>query len=106
MVLRFAANAGALCAALFLAINVLAINVQAQETKKVSDSTAGKKTAIATFGAGCFWCTEAVFENMKGVTDVVSGYAGGRIQTQLTSKSVLAKPVMPRFVKFTMTRRK
>ncbi|TDB69256.1 peptide-methionine (S)-S-oxide reductase MsrA [Arundinibacter roseus] len=33
--------------------------------------------AIATFGTGCFWCTEAVFETMEGVADVVSGYAGG-----------------------------
>ncbi len=31
----------------------------------------------ATFGSGCFWCSEAVFERVKGVTDVVSGYAGG-----------------------------
>lgn len=32
----------------------------------------------ATFGAGCFWCVEAVFERQEGVTSVVSGYAGGK----------------------------
>lgn len=32
---------------------------------------------VATFAGGCFWCTEAVFERVKGVRDVVSGYTGG-----------------------------
>lgn len=34
---------------------------------------------LATFGAGCFWCTEAVFRQLKGVRQVVSGYSGGTV---------------------------
>jgi len=33
--------------------------------------------AVATFAGGCFWCTEASFERIKGVKEVISGYAGG-----------------------------
>lgn len=35
--------------------------------------------AVATFAAGCFWCTEEEFESLKGVREVVSGYAGGEV---------------------------
>lgn len=34
---------------------------------------------VATLGGGCFWCLEAVYDQLKGVEDVVSGYAGGRV---------------------------
>jgi peptide-methionine (S)-S-oxide reductase len=34
---------------------------------------------VITLGGGCFWCLEAVYDQLKGVTDVVSGYAGGHI---------------------------
>jgi peptide-methionine (S)-S-oxide reductase len=41
---------------------------------------AGTKLDTATFGTGCFWCTEAIFQELKGVTKVVSGYSGGTVK--------------------------
>jgi peptide-methionine (S)-S-oxide reductase len=34
---------------------------------------------VATFGAGCFWCTEAIFSRLEGVISVVPGYSGGHV---------------------------
>ncbi|MBC7913368.1 MAG: peptide-methionine (S)-S-oxide reductase MsrA [Pyrinomonadaceae bacterium] len=39
----------------------------------------GVNTDTATFGTGCFWCTEAVFEQLDGVLKVSSGYSGGHV---------------------------
>ncbi|PWG04915.1 peptide-methionine (S)-S-oxide reductase MsrA [Polaribacter aquimarinus] len=36
-----------------------------------------KKSKVAYFASGCFWCVEAIFESVKGVEEAVSGYAGG-----------------------------
>lgn len=40
---------------------------------------AGVKTDTATFGTGCFWCTEAVFQQLEGVLKTTSGYSGGHV---------------------------
>lgn len=43
---------------------------------QLTDSS-GKKLTVATFANGCFWCTEAIFEELDGVESAVSGYSGG-----------------------------
>jgi peptide-methionine (S)-S-oxide reductase len=43
----------------------------------MNQSTIENKIETATFGAGCFWCVEAIFERLEGVIQVESGYAGG-----------------------------
>jgi peptide-methionine (S)-S-oxide reductase len=35
---------------------------------------------IATFGGGCFWCTEAIFKRVRGVEEVISGFSGGHVE--------------------------
>jgi peptide-methionine (S)-S-oxide reductase len=47
-----------------------------------------KNIQIATIGGGCFWCTEAVFQKVKGVEKVVSGYAGGNVPGKPTYREI------------------
>jgi peptide-methionine (S)-S-oxide reductase len=54
----------------FLALAILAV-VPAGATEPV------KRTALATFAGGCFWCLEAPFDDVKGVKATISGYTGG-----------------------------
>jgi len=42
-----------------------------------ANHTMNDKLELATFGGGCFWCVEAIFERVKGVETAVSGYSGG-----------------------------
>ena len=42
-------------------------------------STDGMRNEVATLGGGCFWCLDAVYRGLRGVSRVVSGYAGGHV---------------------------
>lgn len=66
-----------------LAITVLTACSQPTKTLEKMNNQAipkGVHTETATFGEGCFWCTEAFFQRIKGVYKVVSGYGGGHVE--------------------------
>lgn len=48
-----------------------------ETTDIINNEIQNSKLKIAYFASGCFWCVEAIFESVKGVDEVVSGYAGG-----------------------------
>jgi len=50
-----------------------------EQSVNIPQPTGQPQSEVATLAGGCFWCLEAVFDNLKGVTDVVSGYAGGHV---------------------------
>ncbi|WP_282136453.1 peptide-methionine (S)-S-oxide reductase MsrA [Seonamhaeicola maritimus] len=47
-----------------------------------------KKRELAIFGGGCFWCTEAIFQEVKGVEKVVPGYSGGNAPGKPTYREI------------------
>lgn len=64
-----------------LAIGITSINAQNSKTvNEEVNSMEQKKIEHATFGAGCFWCVEAIFEELNGVISVKAGYAGGHVK--------------------------
>jgi len=59
---------------------VIIVAVTNAQKKDNMDKPQSIKLEKATFAGGCFWCTEAIFEQLKGVTKVVSGYTGGSVK--------------------------
>ena len=72
-----AGRRGVAAASLSLALFCLPVLMSAEANAQTNGTSA--KIQLATFGGGCFWCTEAVFETQEGVKSVTSGYAGGKV---------------------------
>lgn len=53
---------------------------ESQEFKEPIKMEIEKNKEVATFAGGCFWCTEAIFTELKGVEKVISGYTGGTVK--------------------------
>ena len=60
----------------------------AQTSKKMNNK---KNTETATFANGCFWCTEAIFQQLDGVKKVTSGYTGGKTKNPTYNEVVTGK---------------
>lgn len=65
----------------FAGLNSCAQKENSAKKKKDSKimTTSSAKLDTATFGTGCFWCTEAIFQQLEGVEKVTSGYSGGTV---------------------------
>lgn len=71
-----------LIVSLFAITNLVSCAQPKIKTKNMSNAAipAGVKTETATFGEGCFWCTESFFQRLEGVLQVKSGYGGGFVE--------------------------
>lgn len=65
---------------LIIIISLCLFTGKLQDSKTPGSMTIQQNYEIATLGSGCFWCSEAVFEGLKGVISVESGYSGGFVK--------------------------
>jgi len=73
---------------LIFAILTFTVMANAQTSKKMNNK---KNTETATFANGCFWCTEAIFQQLDGVKKVTSGYTGGKTKNPTYNEVVTGK---------------
>lgn len=64
----------------FIFIYLISCNTTNVESKELIKTNTIQNMDTITFGAGCFWCVEAMFSDLNGVEKVVSGYAGGAVK--------------------------
>lgn len=62
------------------AVLIESCSLSSKNGDTLTNNTMAGKTDTAVFGAGCFWCTEALYERLKGVQLVDAGYSGGTVE--------------------------
>ncbi len=66
---------------IILALCLLSTLSGSQDKRSLQpNTTMSQNLSVATFGSGCFWCTEAIFQRVNGVEKVESGYSGGKVK--------------------------
>ncbi len=66
--------------AIILGLLCLSISACGQRSKEVKSVNTNPNYETITLGGGCYWCVEAVYQNLNGVVSVVSGFSGGKTQ--------------------------